>query len=64
MQDSTLLASPLILNHPNSKQEAMIRGDYGEMELWDNLTAAQAEVKKFNHRYPNLFFWVKEPNVK
>ncbi|MDZ7963214.1 hypothetical protein [Fischerella thermalis] len=42
----------------------MIRGDYGEMELWDNLTAAQAEVKKFNHRYPNLFFWVKEPNVK
>ncbi len=32
----------------------MIRGVYGEMELWNNLTAAQAELKKFNHRYPNM----------
>lgn len=63
-KNSSKDATPLIFTHPNSRQEAMIRGDYGEMELWDNLTAAQAEVKKFNHRYPNLFFWVKEPNVK
>jgi hypothetical protein len=32
----------------------MIRGVYGEMELWNNLTAAQAELNKFNHRYPNM----------
>ncbi|BAB77162.1 hypothetical protein ACN23B_29055 (plasmid) [Anabaena sp. FACHB-709] len=45
-KNSSKDTSPLIFNHPNSRQEAMMKGDYGEMELWDNRTAAQAEVKK------------------
>jgi hypothetical protein len=34
-KNSSKDALPLIFNHPNSRQEAMMKGDDGEVELWD-----------------------------